>query len=275
MNYFSVKKYAATIAEDAGLGLDISSKHSCPHTDCKTVFMPEYDWRWEPTDPKAVDWWFALIHECWHNNFPEDFVMIRENKINMDMSKPFPFVLNLVVDHNIEYCKSGEYAGRLKKLEAAHNNHIKRCIKNFGKDSENVLRNMFEALFAWDSVCRAEWMQSHRGYDVSHVLNDIGKEFYDKLIAANLIDEMVSERDAEGNYQLAKKIIDALGLDADEEEQKAQQPESGDEEGEGNGGEQGEGEGDEGEDQGDEGEGKGNGEGEGESKKGVKATVKY
>jgi cobalamin biosynthesis protein CobT len=223
--------------------------------------MPQYDYRWKEDSDKAVDWWFSLLHECFHNRHPEDFDLIREKKIHMDMQNPLPFCLNLVVDHNIEMIESPEYAGWKRKLEASCSNHYKRMKNTFGADEVNVTRNMFEALFAHDVYCRKNWMVSANGFDLASSLNDIGREFYDKLIDADLVDEYVTARDAEGNYQLTLKILAALGLDPEEEEEKAQQKP---EKGEGEPGEDGEG------------EGQGNGE-EGDEEKGKAAggRVKY
>lgn len=232
LNYFSILKYAKTVANQAGLSLRFEEESQGPRTDGRTIFMPHYNYNWKQSDPDAIQWWSSLIHECYHNLYPEDFVVLKREKI--PASSPLGFILNMVVDHNIEHCQYGEFHGRDEIMEASFDG----ALKNIGNiladhDREQQIPE-FEALFAYDAIVRRKWMTAPWNHDLEEALSQAAREKFDALMDSGLHDEYLAKKDAEQNLEVAHKLMKVLNMEEQHQQamQQQQQAQSGEGEGE-------------------------------------------
>lgn len=214
IDYYSRLKYARTVAESAGLGLVEDGSIKTPYTDGKNVYVPVFNSLWEPNSNEEIYWWYALLHECYHNNFPEDFELIKEHKINMKSA--LGMVLNLVVDHNIEYSNYGEFEGRDSICDRGRGLHMKNTVTSINGDvlaSDNSKK--MSAVFVFDILCRQKWQESLIHVDLNTAINDPEVlEYTHKL--NDLMDEYIVPKNSSESFELAKKIVEILDFQSED-----------------------------------------------------------
>lgn len=234
-NYNSDLKYARVVADSAGLTLRVKQGEH-PRTDGKTIFLPPIDPLWDKDSIEYQQWWYYLLHECFHNRHPEDFVLLREKKI--DTQSFLGMIMNIVIDFKIETINRGEYDGRdMLVHKARYRFAADRIYREFGKGNPlDVMRASAEAVWALDAHCRTPWIPEYKSDNISGLLGPEARSRLGKLLSEpGLVDRYSGQKTAEDSYNLAIEILKVLGMDPNDPEVKGNTGE--DQKGEGQQGE--------------------------------------
>ena len=215
INTIPYQKLAAVFAKDANLSVVIGGKEfdegkSVGHTSLKAIHMPPIP----DTDDGVTMWFGVFLHECLHHegNNHDDFALIKKYKIDIDST--FGWLLNAVVDHNIERKCLGELIGRDKFLaDSAGMLYAKH--KPVSIDPEDKVNSAIQAMFVFDNRMRATWMN----HGVSIKIQPHVEKYITKLMP--FAQEYLTPRDGgEENYDLALRMFEALGLEQDDPEEE-------------------------------------------------------
>lgn len=212
-DYLSRRAFIKIIADSYSLGYKELTTCEVPQTDGNTVYMPVLSP--EASNEEADRWQFGLLHECYHNkgDNKDDFDLIQ--KYNIDMKSLFGCVLNIVVDHNIEYKEFGIYEGADELLSDTYSSVISKYQEHLGE-----MHPLLAAVIAFDAHCRQQWL-AIPDYKLQDSLSEKAKEFYDNLL--KLESEYLEKRKGgEANFQLAKKIVECCDSSAEDLIKKAQ-----------------------------------------------------
>lgn len=270
VDVFGIKKFVKVLAANSRLTVQFINDLPCPNTDGGTIRLENPKSTW--TQAEYVEWWGALYHEISHN-YPEtrDCFELQKSK-DIDMSSFLGIGINIMIDHQIELFKNGEYLGRDKSLEDSMVILTDSIVAagTIGKSDEED-RQAIESLMCFDLMCREVWQHGLIGVgdDIYKQLNDKQKRWVDKLMS-NVDRYQAKAPPFDTAYTIYDKwlmIIDEVfEMDAKEKEKEG----TGDG-GEGGSGTETEGEGSSGTNEGDDGEGE-----DGESKMREKAAkIKY
>jgi hypothetical protein len=260
LTYYSAMKYARALAEAEGFSLSISPKVKVHHTDGRTINTPPYPSNGDPVEENR--WMAALIHEVYHHDHPADFNTLKDLHLQECL---YTTGLNVVVDHNIERCRQGEYIGRDKRLRTYRDDTVGLINKNGNlsqiQDTEGAV---LAAMTAWDNELRMGWQDNHVPMNLPD--GSEAQTLLEKLRAnQELCDRYVQPRKGgEPNKQLLDDIFSYLEIPPEEQTggQGGTDPDSCEERGKQ---QQGEG-------KGKQGEGKGKGSGDGNSDEAQKRT---
>lgn len=245
--YTSDLKYARLVANRSNLGLRIDAKCPQPRTDGQSIILPPLDPSWSRSSDEYIEWWYSLLHECFHNLHPEDFDLIREKKI--DTRSFLGTILNLALDYKIETVNRGDFSGRDSLVHKARYRFAKEKIyKHFGnpmgQPDPNGLRARLEAVWVMDAICRIPWIPEYNSDNVPGLLDREGQEWYVKLMqAVGVFENYQTQKTSEDSWKVTCDIMRVLELDPEDEEYtQAPQNEQGDGDGDGEDGEEAEGE---------------------------------
>lgn len=228
LDYHGTKAYIKLECENSGKGVEFHKAGEIPgpHTDGTTIhlFHPNGEWN----EDQWLRWEYECYHEIGHespeNNSPHWRTVVEEKKIASGSF--FGMVMNFVSDHIQEHNRVGKYVGRDRVLKAGREAFTRDTLLSeevMGKEYDTEKGQAFKAMSVWDVGQRATWNELMVGLDISmrNQLFPSERAFYNKLYKSGIrVDEGKNEWDT---YELAKRIISALGFDAEEEEKKAQE----------------------------------------------------
>ena len=184
-NYSADMKYAKIVANKANLSLQIDRHNQQPRTDGKAIYLPPLDPTWDVSSIEYKDWWYSLLHECFHNLHPEDFEMLKDKEINTNSF--LGTLLNLALDYKIETVNRGDFVGRDHLVhEARYAFAADKIYGNFAKydpakDPEG-LQARLEAVWVMDALCRIPWIPEYAKDDLPGLLSPQSSEWYVKLL---------------------------------------------------------------------------------------------
>lgn len=260
---------ARVIAGDCGINLVMREDCTVPMTDGKTITMPVLRPEWDVHSATAQRWWAGLIHECYHHKGTNslDFKLLRELKI--DTNKFFGMVLNMVVDHNIEYKEYGKLAGADEWMDAFYSESYMKISSKFGSyPEESKGACALKALVAFDHTMRSQWSGIVNLHLEEGLTTELARTMFQTLMD-KAQDLYLTKRDGGlPNLQVCNELMDLLDLKEEKDGANSKAEGSSDSKSG-----QGEGKPSDGEGEGDEGEGVGSGsgtprEGEGEAGEG-------
>ena len=235
INYHADIAYAKIIAEKSDLRLEI--RDGCtPCTDGKKIILPKLDPLWGKGSPEYNDWWYSLIHECFHNLHPEDFVLLKEKEIQSNSF--LGTVMNLACDFKIEDTNRGIYRGRDKIVKEARYLFAKEKIYEAmnARPAADIKAGILHAVWVMDAYCRSSWIPEYTEDDLESKLSPIAKDCLKQLLDHKTIcSDYASQVTADDTYQVAVDIINLFGLDEEEEKGKPEPQEGEGESGEGDG----------------------------------------
>ncbi|WP_033934238.1 cobaltochelatase CobT-related protein [Vibrio cholerae] len=231
---------ARVIAGDCGIGLVMKDDCKVPMTNGKTITMPTLRPEWDVHSAAAQRWWAALIHECYHHKGTNalDFKLLQS--MNIDTTKFFGMVLNMVVDHNIEHKEYGKLAGADDWMDAFYtDSYLKVSSKFSSYPEESKEACALKALIAFDHTMRSYWS----GIVNLHLEEGLSTELARNMFKT-LMDEAqelyLSKRDGgQPNLEVCNTLMDLLDLEEEKDAAKSQAEGSKDSSGSG---EEGEGE---------------------------------
>jgi hypothetical protein len=236
IDYYRRKRFVEAFVDEYNVGYKEDSKCTCPNTDGSTINMPVYSP--EFTAEQETNWMQALVHECYHNlpdNRP-DFDLIKEKDINM--SSPFGFVLNVVVDHNIENKEHGKLLGADRYTEKSYDNIFSELTSEKIQQFEPIV----QAVMAYDMIARSTWL-TPSDYNIREKISVEANTMLTKMMLDDTLmsDYLTPRSGGLPNYELTKRLITEAADEQTQEEMEQQAKGEGDS-GEG---EKGEGEGEE------------------------------
>jgi len=218
-NYSSDMKYAKLVAKKSGLGFVIDADNRQPRTDGGAIYLPPLDPTWGVNSPEYKDWWYSLLHECFHNLHPEDFVMMKDKDI--DTRSFLGTLLNLALDYKIETVNRGDFVGRDRLVHEARYAFAKAKIyREFGKgDPTDELRPRLEAVWAMDALCRIPWIPEYKADDIPGMLCPRGQEWFVKLLKdPEVFDLYKDQLTSEDSYMVMCHLAAVLELDINDPE---------------------------------------------------------
>lgn len=218
-NYTSDMKYAKIVADKANLGLIIDSSNPQPRTDGAVIYLPPLDPMWDKSSREYKDWWYALLHECFHNLHPEDFTLIKDKEI--DTRSFLGTILNIALDYKIETVNRGEFVGRDHLVhEARYAFAADKIYRMLGKPvPEDKLRPRLEAVWVMDALCRVPWIPEYKRDDLPGKLCREGQEWYVKLLQTPSLFELYQgQKSTEDSWDITLLILKVLELDLEDPE---------------------------------------------------------
>ena len=222
LSYHARKKFANTLAKNAGLTL-VEELINLPRTNGRTIYTPIYKSNWEEDSKEYIEWWSSFIHEIYHNIHPDDFDLIK--KYDIDMKSEFGFLLNLIIDHNIEYSEKGKYPGLDKLNQKGMGQILPEVFKSLKSASPHNPK--MEALFVFDGIIRSKWNPYIS--NITKETEGLSEETHDNLAKLYpFAAEWERAKSAEENYDLCKRIAEALDI-TNEPPQSSKDGESGNE----------------------------------------------
>lgn len=236
-NYNADMKYARIVAEKANLGLVIRDDITMPYTDFSSIFIPPLDPEWAKSSMEYKNWWYIVLHECYHNLHPDDFVMLK--KQNVDTKSFLGTVWNIVIDFKIETINRGEFLGR--------DNHVKDARYAFATDKIYGLfdrtsdaggrSDKLHAVWVLDALCRIPWIPQYHDDDLARLLSPEAQGYLEKLLSSPTLSTNYSnQKTAQDSYNVACEILKILGDDPNAKENRGNpKPKPGDEKSEGKG----------------------------------------
>ncbi len=262
-NYNAELKYARLVAETANLTFKIGGVGSTPHTDGSYISMPPLDSKWEFEGEEYSQWWYALIHEAYHNLHREDFEIFEdEEKLKKLGGNSFlKYILNVCVDNKIETLNRGRFGGRDAFVaKQRYKFAVEKIYDRMGATSDaGGKADASHAVWVFDALARSAWIPEYLEDDLHSKLSDEAQVFLGTLLEEEgLFDWYSSQSTSEDSWELANKIHDLLLSSSpppppppseDEDQEKG---ESSEDEGESEGEDGGEGEGENSEDGGEE-----------------------
>ena len=246
INYYSDIEYAKIIANKVNLTLQF--EEGCtPQTNGKYIKLPYLDATWSKSSPQYIDWWYALIHECFHNLHMDDFDLIKDKKI--DMQSFLGTIMNLACDFKIENVNRGEFKGRDEIVRKARYTFAKEKIYEsmLLRPAPDIRTGIMHAVWIMDALARSPWIPEYIDDDVEQYIKGVSfseDALEEMLNHSTIFDDYRNQRTAQDTYQVAVDILKLFDLEP-EDEGEGSEPESGEGEGEG-GGEGTDGDGEEG-----------------------------
>lgn len=223
--YTADLKYAKLVAKKANLGLVVDHHNPQPRTDGNAIYLPPLDPTWDRKSFEYKDWWYSLLHECFHNLHPEDFTLIKDKKV--DTKSFLGTILNLALDYKIETVNRGEFVGRDHLVHEARYMFAKdKIYANFGKgDDPKGLRARLEAVWVMDAICRIPWIPEYKRDDVPGLLDRDGAEWYVKLMQDPQVFSMYqNQQTTKDSWAVTMRIFELLEIDPDDPEMNSAPP---------------------------------------------------
>lgn len=220
-NYMADLKYARVIARKASLGLVMKPGLKQPYTDFSSIYLPELSPEWDRTDARYIFWWYALIHECYHNLHPDDFVKLKQEEVQMGSF--LGTVWNVVMDFKIETVNRGEFLGRDRHVQSAR--YAFAADKIYGAFAQcsdaGGTADKLQAAWVFDALCRIPWIPAYADDDLADLLSREGKEYLEILLKdPNLFDDYSDQTTALHTYRVACRILELLGDDPNAQENR-------------------------------------------------------
>jgi cobalamin biosynthesis protein CobT len=236
INYYSDIEYAKIIANKVNLTLQF--EEGCtPSTNGKYIKLPYLDATWSKSSPQYIDWWYALIHECFHNLHMDDFDLIKDKKI--DMKSFLGTIMNLACDFKIENVNRGEFKGRDEIVRKARYTFAKEKIYEsmLQRPAPDIRTGIMHAVWIMDALARSPWIPEYIDDDVEQYIKGVSfseDALEEMLNHSTIFDDYRNQRTAQDTYQVAVDILKLFDLEP-EDEGEGSEPESGEGEGEGEG----------------------------------------
>ncbi len=229
MFYYSRMVYAKTIAENVGLSLK-EEEIDRPRTDGKVIYVPTYDYRWEPTSDEAQEWWGKFLHEIYHNDtrydHPKAIKIIKDNA--KTMSQMLKYTHNLLEDHRIEHNEWGEFPGRDSSMSTLRKNMFNRFKEDISvKGTGNP---KMDAVYWLQWHCLGSWMPDIGYTDIRSSLPVETQKYIS--VVEKYIDPIKTLASAKECWELANKIVEELVDDSPKPKEGGAAKEEGDGEGE-------------------------------------------
>lgn len=231
-NYSADMKYAKIVAKKASLVLHIDRENKQPRTDGKCIYLPPLDPTWDMSSLEYKDWWYSLLHECYHNLHPEDFVMLKDKHINTNSF--LGTLLNLALDYKIETVNRGDFIGRDHLVhEARYAFAAAKIYSLFAKyDDANdpeLLTAKLHAVWVMDALCRIPWIPEYAKDNLPGLLSPQASEWYVKLLQdKDVFNLYQNQKTSEDSYMVLCHLCAVLEIDIkDPEMNKAPPPADG------------------------------------------------
>ena len=224
-NYTADMKYAKIVANKANLGLQIDSNNPQPRTDGKCIYLPPLDPTWDRSSFEYKQWWYSLLHECFHNLHPEDFTMLKDKEI--DTRSFLGTLLNLALDYKIETLERGDFVGRDHLVHEARYAFARdKIYAEFGKtnpaDDPDGLRARLEAVWVMDALCRIPWIPEYGRDDLPGLLGPESQGWYVKLLQdREVFDLYKNQKTSEDSFMVMCHLCAVLEIDMDDPKNNA------------------------------------------------------
>jgi len=230
INYKTDLAYAKLIAERSDLTLSISSDVSVPHTDGKTVFLPPLLATWDVESKEYIQWWYALVHECYHNRHQDDFELLK--KLKLPQGSFLGTVMNIAVDYKIEYLERGTFRGRDSLVAKARhqfaNEHIYDIMARTPAADDNTA--ILHAVWVMDAIARSSYIPEIRSDKLADCLSTAAADKLCVLLEEDgLFEQYVNQQTADDTYQVSKRILELFGIPEDTAPDEGQDSSGGDE----------------------------------------------
>ncbi len=230
LHYYSRVSYARIIAENTGLTMIEEDGIDMPRTDGRRIYVPRYQYSWEPESDEANEWWGKFLHEIYHNDtrydHPRIFKIMKDNI--KTVTKMFKVANNLIEDHRIEYDEYGEFPGRDRIMSSLRKKFFSEFKKNIiEKPTGNP---KMDAIYWLQWACFGTWMDDISYIDIRSSLPEETQKYIS--IVEKYIEPIKGLTTAHECWDLTKKIIDELGDDSPKEEKGESTEEAEGEEGE-------------------------------------------
>ena len=208
MFYYSRIVYARSIAENTGLTLKEEEKIDMPRTDGRTIFVPMYNYLWEPTGDEAQEWWGKFLHEIYHNDrrydHPKAIKLIKDNAKNL--TQMLKYTWNLLEDHRIESNEWGEFPGRDSSMSILRRNMYKKFKEDLVKKGTGNPK--MDAIYWLQWAAFGTWMPDLGYVDISSDLPEDTQKYVS--VVKKYIEPIKALKSAEECWELSKKIVEEL-----------------------------------------------------------------
>lgn len=227
-SYSADMKYAKIVANKASLSLQIDRDNTQPRTDGKCIYLPPLDPTWEKSSFEYKDWWYSLLHECFHNLHPEDFEMLKDKDINTNSF--LGTLLNLALDYKIETLNRGDFVGRDHLVHEAR--YAFAAAKIYGGfkgydpvDDPDQLKARLEAVWVMDALCRIPWIPEYARDDLTGLLSPESMHWYTKLLQdSEVFDLYKNQKTSQDSYMVLCHLCAVLEIDINDPEMNKAPP---------------------------------------------------
>lgn len=221
LDWYSVQKTVNDLCARSDMKLVFEEGVDQPRTDYKTIFVQKPDPNWD--NDKSLDWTGRVYHEMGHNYGDMlKYKQFREEREIIGNTLP-GIVFNIVEDYDNEKYDLGTLRGKDMAIEHTRRRMAEKAVDIIGK-SQDTKQNALEAINLVYQLIR-DWQPSvpAAARRLEECLTPQGKEFFDKLTALNLKEDMDSYRgNPKKSWTVTKKILDALGFDTEKEIEEMQ-----------------------------------------------------
>lgn len=228
LNYAATKALIRTECETLGLGCVFHDPGEIPspYSDGTSLHLNKPQGMW--SDVQWAMWKYEVYHEMGHedaiNNKPNWKEVLEEKKIAT--GSLLGSLFNLVEDHVQEHNRIGAFKGRDRTLKYGRSLFVNERLlaqEVLAKPAETREGGIFKVCAVYDTLCREDWNEYLRGGTMHAAKALEGDEAikFDKLVKSGI--RIQDGKNGYESYEIAKKLLDAMGEDAEEEERKAQE----------------------------------------------------